>query len=536
MNYKVILADDEEEALRGIHKILDWKSYGFEVVETFSNGRDVLDFLEAQEADLVITDIRMPFMDGIELSKKISEQYPNVKVIIISGYGDFQYAKEAMSFHVMDYILKPVNAKEMGDVLQRAKETLCEELEERKNINILKRQYEESLPVIRDHLLNRLVSGDAGTDGFFDKLKRCGIRVADASFWMVVLFRMDASDGRTEEMEETYALVYVRNLLGERFGALYNYAIFYSRFGECAIFGMKKREEAKKILLQLNGIAKESKKVMGICLSVGAGKIKDDLLELKASLEEAKEALMYRKMAEEGQVVYMEDIGITDQNYVFLDEGVRDMLFSVIKFGDEEGIRSVLRGIQEQLKKQDMNINGGQVFMVSMLYAVLLFVKQYIPSMERDFFGKRVEVFDLIKIGQYGEADAFFRWLEDCCLSLGAYFAQQRDSKAQRMTDIAKKYIQKEYGNPDISLESAAEYIGLTPAYFSSVFKKETGETFVEYVTRIRLEEAKRLLDETDEKIYAIAERMGYVDAGYFSHVFKKKYGMSPIGYRRKNQ
>lgn len=245
---------------------------------------------------------------------------------------------------------------------------------------------------------------------------------------------------------------------------------------------------------------------------------------------------MYRKMAEEGQVVYMEDIGITDQNYVFLDEGVRDMLFSVIKFGDEEGIRSVLRGIQEQLKKQDMNINGGQVFMVSMLYAVLLFVKQYIPSMEHDFFGKRVEVFDLIKIGQYGEADAFFRWLEDCCLSLGAYFARQRDSKAQRMTDIAKKYIQKEYGNPDISLESAAEYIGLTPAYFSSVFKKETGETFVEYVTRIRLEEAKRLLDETDEKIYAIAERMGYVDAGYFSHVFKKKYGMSPIGYRRKNQ
>ncbi len=138
MKYKVILADDEEEALFGIQRNLDWEGYGFEVVGTFGNGRDVMEFLETQEADIVITDIRMPFMDGIELAKNIYDSYPQTKVIIISGYGDFQYAKEAMSYRVMDYILKPVNAREMGEALQKVYETLEQEIRERQNRRIFR--------------------------------------------------------------------------------------------------------------------------------------------------------------------------------------------------------------------------------------------------------------------------------------------------------------------------------------------------------------------------------------------------------------
>lgn len=184
MRYRVVLADDEEEVLFGIRNNLDWESYGFEVAGAFSNGRDVLDFLQTQEVDIVITDIRMPFMDGIELAKNIREHHPQVKIIIISGYSDFGYAKEAMSCRVTDYILKPVNAKEMGEVLKRAKEMLQRELEERKNTALLKQQYEESLPVIRDHLLNRIVEGNADWDDLNGRLRRCGVLIADAAFWV----------------------------------------------------------------------------------------------------------------------------------------------------------------------------------------------------------------------------------------------------------------------------------------------------------------------------------------------------------------
>ena len=124
MNYRVVLADDEPEVLRSIQRTLDWEKYGFSVVGAFLNGLDVLEFLENHDVDIVFTDIRMPFMDGIELMHKIKEKYPYIKLVIISGYDDFQYAKEALIHGVLDYILKPINAREMSEVLQKVKDKM----------------------------------------------------------------------------------------------------------------------------------------------------------------------------------------------------------------------------------------------------------------------------------------------------------------------------------------------------------------------------------------------------------------------------
>lgn len=131
MNYRVVLADDEPEVLRSIQRTLDWEKYGFSVVGAFLNGLDVLEFLENHDVDIVFTDIRMPFMDGIELMHKIKEKYPYIKLVIISGYDDFQYAKEALIHGVLDYILKPINAREMSEVLQKVKDKMDTELEEK---------------------------------------------------------------------------------------------------------------------------------------------------------------------------------------------------------------------------------------------------------------------------------------------------------------------------------------------------------------------------------------------------------------------
>ncbi len=533
MKYKLILADDEEEVLESIHRNLDWNKYGFEVAGTFLNGRDVLEFLETQETDLVITDIRMPFMDGIELSKHISERYPQIKVIIISGYGDFNYAKEAISCRVMDYILKPINAEELEEVLQRAHETLEQELKQRKNIDFLRARYLESLPVIRENLLNRLVEGNLHGEDIKEQLEKNGISIGAASCFTAVLIQWDKTEGQTEVMDERYVSVYIRHLIQERFGSLYQYAAFYSKKGECVIFGMEEREQIGKILLRFGGIAKESKRVMGLCLAIGIGKLKESLLEVRYSFEEAGEALLYRKMEKDSQLIYMEDVDISRQEIVLFDDESREMLFSAMKFGDSEEIHGALKKIYAQLEEQNMSVNACQAWMASMLNTLLLFIKQYTPMAEGTFDG----TFDFRRaLGEYKDMKAFLDWIEGRCQYLGAYISRERSSKNQNMMDVAKAYIQKEFGRPDISLEMTAEQIGLTPAYFSGLFKKETGESFVEYLTRLRLEEAKRALDETEEKIYAIAEKTGYMDAGYFSHVFKKKYGISPIQYRRQRK
>ena len=127
-------------------------------------------------------------------------------------------------------------------------------------------------------------------------------------------------------------------------------------------------------------------------------------------------------------------------------------------------------------------------------------------------------------------------WMEASCLKIGRAYEGQRDTKEKTIVEVAQEHIQKGYGDPEISLEKVASQVGLTTTYFSSLFKKETGESFVEYLTRVRMEEAMRRLKETDEKIYVIAEQTGYPDPGYFSHVFKKRYGFSPIQCRRERQ
>lgn len=534
MKYKVLMADDEEEVLQSIRRKINWDKYGFEVADTFLNGRDVMEFLETKEADIVITDIRMPFMDGIELARNISERYPHIKVILISGYGDFHYAKEAMSCGVSDYILKPVNGKEMGEVLERVKETLDREMEEKKNIHLLKKQYLANLPIIRENLLNRIITGDIRGEHLEEELENCGVSItAGTSCWTVALVQIDKISGEGGGIDEQYAFVYIRSLIQERMKNLCSYTIFYNRLGECIIFGMKEAKQFEKILLRLNSIVRESRRTLGICPAVGVGKIKSDLLETKASFEEAREALLYRKMAKDGEVICMRDIDISEKNSMLFEEKEREMIFSAIKFGNSDDIRLALQKIYSRIKNVNLSGSDWQVWSISVVNALLLFAWQHHDMTEKVF----TDGLDCLKIlSQYKDISSFFRWLEEKCLLCGIYFEKKRANKTRTIIEVAQEHIRKEFGNPEISLEKVAMEIGLTPTYLSSLFKKETGETFVEYLTRLRMEEAMRMLDETDEKIYIIAETTGYPDAGYFSYVFKKRYGVSPIQYRRKQK
>lgn len=529
MRYKVLLADDEEEILQSIRRKIRWETYGFEVVGTFLNGRDVLEFLAVKEADIVITDIRMPFMDGIELAKNIYERYPHIKVIIISGYGDFNYAKEAMRYRVSEYILKPVNVKEIEETLQKTRETLDREVEERKNIHLLEKEYLENLPVIRENLLNRMIAGDVENNSLKEQLRNCGITIADASCWVVALIRVEKRSGH--EMDEPYVPIYIRNLLQERFSGVCRYSVFYNRRGECVIFGMKEQEQFEKILIRLNGIVRESKRTMGFSPVIGVGKIKNDLMDLKGSFEEAEEALLYRELAGENDVICMKDIDVSERKTVLFDEKDREMLFLAVKFGNSDGIRLTLQKIYEKIKDLNIGRSDWQAWSVSVMNALLLLIQQHQDMGEEVF----ADGLDCLKIlAQYKDIDSFFGWLEEKCLSIGRYFEKKRTHKMRNTIGLAQEHIRKGFGNAEMSLENVAAKIGLTPTYFSSLFKKETGESFVEYLTRLRMEEAMRMLEETDEMIYVIAEKTGYPDAAYFSYVFKKKYGISPIQYRRK--
>ena len=168
--YRIILVDDEEEVRKSIIRKIDWQAVGFTVVGDAENGEDALEKIEALEPDVVLTDIRMPYMDGLTLAEKIRQRYPSMKIVIFSGYDDFDYAKRAIKLNVTEYILKPVNVEELSEILTRVKKNLDEEISQRRDAALLRESYQKSLPILRAVFLNDLVRGTADAGMIEEKL------------------------------------------------------------------------------------------------------------------------------------------------------------------------------------------------------------------------------------------------------------------------------------------------------------------------------------------------------------------------------
>lgn len=178
--YRILLVDDEEEVRKGILRKMDWEKLGFQVAGDAENGEEALEKIEQLKPDVVMTDIRMPYMDGLTLTARIRQKYPSMKVLIFSGYDDFEYAQQAIKLNVTEYILKPVNVEELTEILNRVRENLDEEIEQRRDINLLRERYRSSLPIIREIFLNDLVRGNVDEEEVKPKLEEYGVNILNA--------------------------------------------------------------------------------------------------------------------------------------------------------------------------------------------------------------------------------------------------------------------------------------------------------------------------------------------------------------------
>ena len=211
--YKILLVDDEEEVRKSIIKKINWEEEGFLVVGDAENGVEALEKIENLNPDLVFTDIRMPYMDGLELINEINERYPLIKSIIFSGFDDFDYAKEAIRMGVIEYVLKPVSAIELTEILRKVHKTMDEELNKKRDIERLKRGYQASLPILREQFLNGLIHGSLGKSEIEYALTEYEINLKNASKYIVAAVHIDDMDSHIMAKELIPISVKV-NLLG----------------------------------------------------------------------------------------------------------------------------------------------------------------------------------------------------------------------------------------------------------------------------------------------------------------------------------
>ena len=530
--YRIMLVDDEEEVRKAMIRQMDWERLGFTVVGDAENGQEALEKLEQLEPEVIMTDIRMPYMDCLTLTARIREKYPSIKILIFSGYDDFEYAQQAIKLNVTEYILKPVNGEELAEILNRIKISLDQEIEQRRNFDSLRESYLGSLPILRELFLNDLVRRTTDVDLVTPKLREYGIDILDARKWLAAVIHIEDLK-RTEtpvfSNHQELIPISVRGLAEDHLRPYCRFAIFNSMDGITVIAAIDENNTQTGLMNLFNDICKESRRVLEVTITVGVGHRSDALQEISRSYQTAVDALGYRAIVGVGKVIYINDVEPVSRGKLQLDGKGEAELITAIKFGPKEMIETVIQNMANRMEDAKVHASQYQVYMLSIVNCMIQMMQQYDLNMD-DMFGEGFQYLDALAGGYSREK--FASWMIPIACRMNETMNQERDNTTKKVILEAKEYIQEHYSNPDLSVEMLCRHLHMSPAYFSTVFKRETGQTYVNYLTEVRLDKAVDLLNETSDKTYVIAEKVGYQEQNYFSYVFKKKYGVSPTKYR----
>ena len=531
--YKLIIVDDEEEVRKGIIQKIDWASFGFDIPREAENGRDALDLIEENVPDAVITDITMPVMDGLKLSSIISECYPTVKIVILTGFDEFKFAQQAIRYGVIDYILKPVLPKDINNLMTRLRNIIDEEVSQKEDINRLRSHYIKSLPIIREKFLTQLVTGSLSRAETDRRIQMYDVKLKGSTF-MVAAAAIDA-----ESMERSgyggddselckFAILNISKEIIEKYPS--GEAFFHD---DNLVFILGSEDKDKNYLLTktislLDEIRFNIKKYLKIDISIGLGSMSNSVNKLKESYKNALSALEYKRLIGVNKVIYIEDLEPQSTDDIIFDEEKENLLISSIKFGSEKDVLEAIRDIFDDIIRPTLTLKDYQLYFLEIVATLSRLGRKFQVDI-----GQMLEVSNInAEIQKYTTLEEIKEWIEKICIELNKTISSRMQTKTQMLLEKAKDYINKNYSDDTLSLQKLADHLYISACYLSMIFKKEADETFLKYLVRVRLDAAKDLLRNTDLRTAEIAERVGYPDINYFSFFFKKNVGMSPREYR----
>ncbi len=533
--YRILLVDDEEEVRKAIIRNIEWEKLGFQMAQDAENGEDALEKIEQLKPDVIMTDIRMPYMDGLTLTKRIRQKYPSMKILIFSGYDDFEYAQQAIKLNVTEYILKPVNVEELTGILNRVRENLDEEIAQRRDVSMLRRRYLSSLPIIRELFLNDLVQGNVEEADICPKLEEYGVDILNARKLTAAVVslepeeRLKGRDSSPLQQERKLIPISVRGLVEDRLRDYFRFTSFISAGGITFIAAIDQDSTQTGLIDLLADACKEVQRILGITVTIGVGYSTQRPERIGESYQSAVDALGYKAIVGTGGTIYINDMEPVSRGKLQLNPKDETELENRIKFGTPETIGEAVREIAGRMEDTRAHASQYQVYRFSLINCIMRLMQQYDMDL-RQIFDAEGDIIRLMGSGHGREE--FPVWLMRVACRMNEFINRRRDNTARQVIEEAKQYIQDHYQEPDLSVEMVCRQLHMSPAYFSTIFRKETGKTCVAYLTDVRLNRAVELLNQTSDKTYVIARKVGYQEQNYFSYVFKKKFGVSPTKYR----
>lgn len=520
--YKVLLVDDEAEIRMGISQKMDWGGLGFALVGEADNGQDALELAESLRPDVVLTDIKMPFMDGLTLCRILTARLPATKFVVFSGFDDFEYAKQAIQMNVSEYILKPMGVAELSAVLQKLRAELERERTARQDVETLRRRYEESLPLLRELFYTHLLEGRVTPGQELAQAQQLDIDLS-GNAWVAALTHVGAERGK-----DAMVSLSIQQLLEENLPAA-RCKVFLFNESVALIAKLGAGFSVYDLLRALDRVCSLADSYLGLTLTMGVGIPCDSLSGLSQSAASARGAIEYRALVGRGQAIYIGDLEPDSGASLSFDEADERALTAAVKLGGEDEVRAAVAALMDKLRAANPAAGQSNLFFLELLTCLLKLTRRASLGLEEVFgagFTGSVQATDFPSLKALGD------WCIERCLRIQALIRRRQTDSAGRTVELAKDFIQQHYSESDLSVETLCGYLHLSPAYFSTLFKRETGMSFTAYVTIVRMEAATAALRDTEEKTYLIARHCGYDDPNYFSYVFKKHFGVTPTKYR----
>lgn len=538
--YKLILVDDEEEVRKGVLEKIQWNKYGFEVVGEAENGIEALEKAEKTLPDIVITDIKMPFMDGLALSERLKEKLPTTRIIILTGFDEFEYAKMAVKLDVVEYALKPISAEDLTEVLIRIKEKLDCEMAQKKDVEMLKENYIKSLPVLREKFLGSLITNRINRAEIMERASNYGLNLNYNGFIVAVInidYKAEVenfSEAETISPSENRELIKLAifNLTEEIINKYEMGIVFLHNDNILIIFTSMENEKDKSIqraLSVLEELNQSIKKYYKKSVILGVGEYCEDIGNISYSYESAVTALDYRIILN-NNIIYIEDMEPKAGQDIVFDELRSRSLISCIKVGTSEEIKETIEELFKEIIDGKVSFKDYQIYLLDILTTILKTARDLHIDMDKVFglnYNLFVEMYKLKEISQVKE------WLISICIKIKGQVSKDRQDTCRLIVKKATEYVEKFYDDSELTIDKMCKHLHISPTYFSSIFKRETKFTFINYLTHIRMEAAKELLRTTDCKSFEIAKRVGYSEPNYFSYCFKKNFNISPSEYRK---
>ncbi len=520
--YKLMIVEDEIVVRNGITSNINFADYGFELVAVCEDGKQAIEQFEKTAPDAIISDICMPFVDGIELATFVKTQSEKVQIVLLTGHDEFEYAKAALKAGVNDYILKPITKKELKKVLCDLKEKLDKEKQQQSKVISLETDLYKTNEMAKEGFLNKLIIAPMDDLSVQEDLKKYEISLGDGC---CIAFIVEIINKGVQVDEVTRYGAY--NISSEICAKHAKSVVFRDAHGK--IVCILSKDNKQKLVDTAQGTANEIvaslSQAMGITAYIGIGKVVDKISNVADSYNMAKIALGYKFLTPLKHIVDASAIGKTSADTGLLSTDWSKEFVNCILQSDSALLKAKVMNMFEFVKQSDLSYRS-----ISLLISEVYTSSVKELSLLTGHSEKEGLSLDYSEKTHTACMEEFLKALE----KISAQLEKSPDTFQQEIAGNAVKYIDENFKNPDISLNSVCSHLSISPSYFSTIFKEKTGTTFVEYLTNLRIDSAKNLLRYTNKTISEISDEVAYKDPNYFSVIFKKNTGVTPKQYRQK--